>query len=71
MSKFAYRLKNTGSSSQRLGKCEVCDQHASEVFLQVESRGFEIEPGFDRYTEAGCDSLFGHRDCLISRQRTH
>jgi hypothetical protein len=71
MSNFAYRLRNTGSSSQRLGACEVCEKHATEVFHQVESRSVEKSPGFDRYTYADCSDLFGHRDCLISRQRTH
>lgn len=35
MNKFAYRLRNTGSSSQRLGKCEVCDAWDNTLYLQT------------------------------------
>lgn len=37
---FRYRMKSTGASSHKYGNCEVCGQHASEVFHQVEERQF-------------------------------
>lgn len=65
---YAYRLKSTGFSSQRYGNCECCDKPASEVFIQAEMRATES----DSYTYHGCNShTFGHRECLIQRQRTH
>lgn len=44
------RLKSTGHSSLRLGPCEICGQHVSEVFM--------------RLTEDGLDYVFGHEQCL-------
>lgn len=35
---FRYRIKSTGASSHKYGNCEICGQHASEVFSQVEER---------------------------------
>ncbi len=36
-----YRLKTTGDNSAKYGLCEVCYEHAKEVFMQTESRWFD------------------------------
>jgi hypothetical protein len=66
---YAYRLKSTRDSSQKFGPCECCGKHVSEVFIQAEMRATED----GRYTYHGIEDthVFGHRDCLIARQRTH
>jgi hypothetical protein len=65
---YAYRMKSTGASSEKFGKCECCDKHVSEVFAMSEMRA----TADDRYTYAGCAvRIYGHRECLIARQRTH
>lgn len=46
------RVKSTGSSSAKYGKCEICGQHASEVFCQ-------------RYVyNHAIHHTFGHDECL-------
>ena len=68
---YAYRLISTGASSDKYGACEVCRTHASEVFHQMETRGYpDPDTGAMGYTGHGCrQNTFGHRDCLISLQR--
>jgi len=46
------KLKTTGQSSTKLGDCEVCKKHCSEVFLK-----WQIIDGVLTYT-------FGHEECL-------
>ena len=60
---YRYNLKSTGNSSIKYGKCEVCKQHATEVFRQSEER--EYAPG--KWSMSSID-LFGHEQCLISRR---
>lgn len=45
------RLKSTGHSSQRLGPCQICAEHVSEVFM--------------RRTPDFRDYVFGHERCLV------
>lgn len=72
---FRYRLRTTGHSSVRLGPCEVCTKHASEVFLQVEEQLFDtddLDPSevrSDPYTRHECVDLFGHEACLVGARR--
>lgn len=68
---FAYRLKSTGHSSERYGNCETCGQHCSEVFMQTETRGYRYpDTALMSYTYHNTNgALFGHRECLIRRQR--
>jgi hypothetical protein len=67
-----YRLISTGSSSERLGDCEVCGEHVSEVFRQVEERFYsfvhngEVSEG---WTQHECRSFFGHEACLLKQRR--
>lgn len=42
-------MRNTGKSSRFYGLCEVCRQHASEVWIA-------------RYA---ADYIFGHQGCLV------
>jgi len=44
----ATAIKSTGGSSQRFGACEVCGEHATEVF----------------FSSGTPDYVFGHRDCV-------
>lgn len=65
-----YQLKSTGHSSERYGVCEVCGQHASEVFhltsyMLYERKGRGALNGFG--WTCGID-LFGHADCLRARR---
>lgn len=43
------RMRTTGKSSDRYGPCEVCGQHASEVWIR------RIHGG---------SYVFGHRECV-------
>ncbi len=62
---YRYRLVNQNDSSAKYGACEVCRQYASEVFHQIEQRRYK--PG--QWTQEGCKSYFGHRECLESKKR--
>jgi len=62
--KYTYRLISQKESSAKYGPCEICGEHVSEVFHQIESRKYE-----DGYTYAGCKDYFGHKKCLESKQR--
>ncbi|KDR28522.1 MULTISPECIES: hypothetical protein [Caballeronia] len=67
---FRYRMKTTGSSSERYGACEVCNQHASEVFHLTSAMLYDRKSaggGFG-WTPYHCLSLFGHRECLEARR---
>lgn len=63
-----YRLKSTDESSRKFGPCEVCGQHCTEVFYQVESELFD-DDGVTRETYHNCRNLFGHRTCLEGARR--
>jgi len=79
---YRYRLSSTGASSDRYGVCEPCGLHAAEVFVQVETREFQLSPeamAIPRVAELhpegtgetyhGCRTLFGHEDCLVRARR--
>jgi hypothetical protein len=69
-----YRLKSTEQSSERLGACEVCNQHASEVFHLTGARLYDragergTGPVGFGWTHDNCICVFGHADCLKSRR---
>lgn len=65
---YRYRLKSTGHNSEKYGNCEVCNKHCSEVFLQVEEKAYIIDNEIC-FTEHGCKSLVGHKECLISARK--
>ncbi len=66
--RYVYRIKSTGHSSARLGGCEVCGEHVTEVFLQVEGLTFDND-GELAITYADCRDLFGHRGCLLEGRK--
>lgn len=67
---YRYRLSSTGYSSARLGPCEICGKHASEVFIQAEQKRYRRHDGTLSWTYADCiDSCFGHKECLENQQR--
>jgi hypothetical protein len=58
--------------------CEVCGQHVTEVFLQVEALALGSDVPLGRYAKPGaphvtyegcCDGLFGHEACLRGARR--
>lgn len=64
-----YELSTTGGSSHNYGKCDVCGEHATEVFIQSEHRQYARPDGTLGWTAHKCAStLFGHEQCLISKQ---
>lgn len=69
---FRYTLKTTGQSSDRLGACEVCGQHASDVYHLIGSSLFERvyrqrrDP--ERFGWTHATNTFGHADCLAARR---
>ena len=71
--KYRYRIANTGESSRRYGSCDVCGKHASEVYIQIEERKYTVEFASGKkhtgWTQYGCRTLFGHKDCLLSARR--
>jgi hypothetical protein len=59
-----YRITNTGMSSARLGGCEVCGKHVTDVFHQVEELQYAAG-----WTRLQCQDLFGHDACLVAARR--
>ena len=41
--RYVYRIATTGHSSTRLGPCEVCSEHVTEVFTGFGQRGVRAE----------------------------
>jgi len=63
--KYRYNLKSTGESSSRYGVCEVCKNNCTEVFYQVEEQEYQN----NKWTRYDCHDLFGHEECLKSKQK--
>jgi hypothetical protein len=63
--KYKYRIKSTGSNSDKYGACEVCGEKVSDAHYQTELR--EYRP--NRWTEDKCSSHFGHKKCLEKQRR--
>lgn len=68
MSEFIYEIKSTKRSSEYFGVCEVCKQHATEVFYQKKYVPY-FSKLLKRMSKSLVSSLFGHENCLLS-QRT-
>ncbi len=67
---FTYKINSTGESSKKYGVCEVCKQHASEVFLQTEFKRYEFEHNHKKYEGWKITNiLFGHKECLIKSRK--
>ena len=65
MEKTSYTIRSTGSSSEKLGLCEICNQYASDVHIQrTRFHVFEDKP--EQFACGGYS--FGHRDCLESKR---
>jgi len=62
--KYFYKLISQKASSTKYGLCEICGEHVSEVFHQIESRSYD-----DGITYEGCKDYFGHKNCLEGKQR--
>lgn len=70
---YRYSLRDTGISSHSLGTCEICKQWCDSVWTQVEERKYNQSPTGLTYQEGwtvkGCHHLFGHKECLESKQK--
>jgi hypothetical protein len=69
---FRYELSSTNESSSKLGNCEVCGKHATEVYMQSEERHYKFEHNgvkYEGWTKNGCNDYFGHEQCLRSKRR--
>lgn len=71
---YRYRVVSTGGSSARYGPCEVCKGTCDVVYHQVEERFFTFQNETTGKKHAGwtskdCSDLFGHEECVKSRQR--
>ncbi len=64
---YIYRLTNTMNSSSRFGRCQVCDKHVSEVYLQTEYGQCKKKTG--GYFWADLGGVWGHKDCLIGTRK--
>lgn len=71
MPKYHYTMISTRDSSAKYGPCEVCGEHCTEVFHQVEQREFiSVEkPDEISLTYYQCWDYFGHENCLIGKRR--
>ena len=70
MGTYQYKIKSTGSNSNKFGVCEVCKKPASETFIQQERKSFySAETNQIELTHAGCITRFGHYDCLKKIQK--
>jgi hypothetical protein len=68
MKTYRYNLNSTNDSSAKYGNCEVCDKHAPEVWSQVQERSYVRPDGTLSWTQSECHNLFGHHECLLSKQ---
>ena len=67
MGNYHYKIKSTGANSNKFDVCEICKSHTSETFFQHEQKEyFSPITNKTELTNAGCNILFGHQDCLIS-----
>ena len=70
MGTYQYKIKSTGSNSNKFGLCDVCKRHVSETFIQQERKSFySAETNQIELTHAGCITRFGHYDCLKKIQK--
>lgn len=69
---YRYIIKSTGASSSKYGSCEVCGNHATEVYHQLEEQHYTIEHNDKKtegWTKYECNDYFGHKECLESKRR--
>jgi len=60
-----YRLCEMKYGSEIYRACDVCGEKTQDVYIQIEEKRY-WNPVFHRYswTHAGCELLFGHKECL-------
>lgn len=66
---YRYRLTEANYPAFHAGKCDVCDEHADPLYLQIEERHYITPEGYRGMTFSGCKSLYGHKECLITARR--
>jgi hypothetical protein len=67
---YRYRIRSTKLSSAHFGACEICQTHASEVWIQVEERFFTfLHVTGERSTHPKYDDFYGTSGCLPGRHR--
>jgi hypothetical protein len=57
--KMRYSISSLKDSSEKFGTCEICEGHATEMFLMI--IGEEYRP--EEFTNE--DSICGHKECLL------
>jgi len=60
-----YRLTNMEHSSKRYGRCEVCGEYVSEVYLQTHYVQDCVD-GRTMWRQVDGEQQFGHEECLKS-----
>lgn len=60
----AYRLRNTGSNSNKLGSCECCGKPVGTVYLLTQFKTYEHPTKGTQLTTHKCFQKFGHKSCL-------
>lgn len=63
---YRYRLTACEGSSTKYGPCEVCNKPVNAVWMQVEEKSYQYG-----WTTHKCHTLFGHKECLESRQKSN
>jgi len=60
-----YRLDRMEDGARIERRCDVCGGKTRDVYVQIEEKRY-WNPIFHRYswTHAGCEILFGHKECL-------
>ena len=59
---LAYRMRDTKSSSERLGPCGICGKYAATVYYLARMQQYTRADGSEGVMELG--GHFGHHDCL-------
>ena len=73
MDKYHYTITQLDAGSAKYGNCEICHSHVDTAYFQIETVEYEVlDPGQDNphiaLTQYGCDSHFGHKQCLLSKR---
>lgn len=61
---YRYKISKTEGGSNRYGVCEVCGGHCDTTYYQIEEKKYQ-----HGWTQHECNSLFGHKGCLIKNRK--
>ena len=60
---FVSTIRTTNRSSHHYGNCELCNQHASEIFTFTRHRVYINDDGM-RYLSPTAAGTYAHRQCI-------